>query len=111
MSWDLFFVTVNVCADEFEDNTFQHSCGLSFTGLKMMVDKDAERENDGEAMMSHWRINMNAFHNNNHNKYLILGHRLLSGKDQYKVCNTDVPLSTFLLKTPNHDAHIYQVLW
>jgi hypothetical protein len=41
------------------DNTFQHSCGLSFTGLKMMVDKDAERENDGEAMMSHWRINMN----------------------------------------------------
>jgi hypothetical protein len=52
---------------------------LSFTGLKMMVDKDAERENDGEAMMSHWRINMNAFHNNNHSKYLILGHRLLSG--------------------------------
>jgi hypothetical protein len=74
----------------------KHSCGLSFTGLKMMVDKDAERENDGEAMMSHWRINMNAFHNNNHNKYLILGHRLLSGKDQYKVCNTDVQLSTFL---------------
>lgn len=87
----------------------KHSCGLSFTGLKMMVDKDAERENDGEAMMSHWRINMISFHNN-HNKYLILEHRLLSGKEHYKVCNTDVPLSTYLLKTPNHDSHIYQVL-
>jgi hypothetical protein len=53
---------------------------------------------------------MIAFHNNNHNKYLILGHRLLSGKDQYKVYNTDVLHSTYLLKTPNHDAHIYQVL-
>ena len=76
----------------------------------MMVDKDAERENDGEAMMSHWRINMISFHKNNHNKYLILGHRLLLGNDQYKVYTTDVPRSTYLLKTPNHDAHIYQVL-
>lgn len=75
-----------------------------------MVDKDAARENDGEAMMPHWRINMIDFHNNNHNKYLILGHRLLSGKDQYKVCNTDFLLGTYLLKTPNHDAYIYQVL-
>ena len=65
---EIDFLLVNVCADEFEDHTFQHSCGLTFTGLKMMVDKDAERENDGEAMMSHWRINMIDFHN----KYLIL---------------------------------------
>jgi hypothetical protein len=27
------------------------------------------------------------------------------------VYNTDVLHSTYLLKTPNHDAHIYQVLW
>jgi hypothetical protein len=36
--------------------------------------KDAERENDGPAMISIWRINMIDFFNNNHNKYLILGH-------------------------------------
>jgi hypothetical protein len=44
-----------------------------------MADKDAERENDGPAMISIWRINMIDFFNNNHNKYLILGHRILSG--------------------------------
>jgi hypothetical protein len=42
-----------------------------------MADKDAERENDGPAMISIWRINMIDFFNNNHNKYLILGHRIL----------------------------------
>jgi len=34
-----------------------------------MVDKDAERENDGPAMISIWIINMVDFFNNNHNKY------------------------------------------
>ena len=71
---EIDFLLVNVCADEFEDHTFQHSCGLTFTRLKMMVNKYSERENDGEAMMPHWRINMIDFHNS-HNKYLILGHK------------------------------------
>jgi hypothetical protein len=38
-----------------------------------------KRENDGPAMISIWRINMIDFFNNNHNKYLILGHIILSG--------------------------------
>ena len=57
----------------------EHSCAVVWTGLKMMVDKDAERHNDGEAMMSNWKINMIDFWNLDHNKYLILGHRLISG--------------------------------
>ena len=61
-----------------EDHIFQHSCALLFTGLKLMADKDAERENDGPAMISIWRINMIDFLNNNHNKCLILGHTILS---------------------------------
>jgi hypothetical protein len=44
-----------------------------------MADKDAETENDGLAMISIWRINIIDFFNNNHNKYLILGHNILSG--------------------------------
>jgi hypothetical protein len=49
-----------------------------------MADKDAERENDDPAMISIWRINMIYFFNKNHNKYLILGHIILSGM----ICNT-----------------------
>jgi hypothetical protein len=45
---------------------------------KLMAAKDAERENDGSAMISIWRINMIDFLNNNHNKCLILGHTILS---------------------------------
>jgi len=44
-----------------------------------MAERDAERENDGDAIISRWRLDMIPFWNNNHNKYLILGHILLSG--------------------------------
>jgi hypothetical protein len=44
-----------------------------------MADKDAERENDGPAMISIWRISMIDVFNNNHNKYLILCHIILPG--------------------------------
>ena len=44
-----------------------------------MVQTDAERHNNGEQMMSDWRMDMVEFWNCNHNKYLSLGHRLLAG--------------------------------
>ncbi|XP_076080098.1 uncharacterized protein LOC143050878 [Mytilus galloprovincialis] len=61
-----------------DDHKYQYSCAVAWNGLKMMVERDAERENDGLAILFHWRIDMIQFFNNNHNKYLILGHRLLS---------------------------------
>ena len=42
--------------------------------------RDATREGDGLAMLAQWRINMLEFFDRHHNKYLILGHRLLAGK-------------------------------
>lgn len=61
------------------DHVYEHSCAVTWHGLKLMAERDAERENDGDAIISRWRLDMIPFWNNNHNKYLILGHILLSG--------------------------------
>ena len=58
---------------------FNYITGLMFAGLLDLVRHDAVRENDGLAMMSHWRLDMILFHNNHHPKYVLLGHRLLAG--------------------------------
>ena len=62
------------------DHLQEYSCSMFWQFLWHMAHVDAERENDGMAMMSQWRLDMPSFWNNNHNKYLILGHRLLSGE-------------------------------
>ena len=62
------------------DHVQQYSRALLFRGLLHMLDKEFERENDGEEMMRMWKLNMLDFWRNHHNKYLILGHRLLSSK-------------------------------
>ena len=71
-----------------------------------MVNKYSERENDGEAMMPHWRINMIDFHNS-HNKYLILGH-----KDYFLVrinikCETLMSRSAHICWKPQIMMHIF----
>lgn len=43
-----------------------------------MAQTNAERFNNGEQLISDWRLDMVEFWNQNHNK-LILGHRLLAG--------------------------------
>ncbi|XP_070554960.1 uncharacterized protein [Ptychodera flava] len=63
-----------------EDNVFNYSCAMTYRGLLHMAEKDAERENDGQSMISHWKIDMLDFWSNNHFKYLTLGHRLLACK-------------------------------
>lgn len=37
------------------------------------------KENDGDAMMGHWRHDVVQFHNRHHPKYVALAHRLLAG--------------------------------
>ncbi|XP_061162619.1 uncharacterized protein LOC133171838 [Saccostrea echinata] len=69
----------NLKADTKEDGVFNYITALMFVGLMDLVRHDAVRENDGTAMMSHWRLDMILFHNNHHPKYVLLGHRLLAG--------------------------------
>ncbi|XP_041472891.1 uncharacterized protein LOC121422112 isoform X2 [Lytechinus variegatus] len=40
--------------------------------------RDAEREADGVALMRYWRISMPEFYRRGHNKYVAVGHRMLS---------------------------------
>ncbi|XP_006824574.1 uncharacterized protein LOC102801699 [Saccoglossus kowalevskii] len=60
------------------DSINEYSSAVTWRGLYHMVNKDCERENDGDGMLSNWKINMLDFWKQNHNKYLILGHRLIS---------------------------------
>lgn len=66
------------------DSVFQYSCCMLWRGLLHMVQTNAERYNNGEQLTSDWRLDMVDFWNNNHNKYLILGHRLLAGTELIK---------------------------
>ncbi|KAK3107416.1 hypothetical protein FSP39_014037, partial [Pinctada imbricata] len=60
------------------DHVCEYTRAVVWQGLKMMCQRDAERENNGNFLMIDWRVDMVDFWNNNHYKYLILGHRLLS---------------------------------
>ncbi|KAK3102773.1 hypothetical protein FSP39_013844 [Pinctada imbricata] len=57
----------------------QYSCALFWRGLLHLVQTDAERHNNGDQLISDWRLDTVEFWNCNHNKYLTLGHRLLAG--------------------------------
>ncbi|XP_070547020.1 uncharacterized protein [Ptychodera flava] len=65
-------------AEEEADYICQYTCHVLWRGLFHMAERDAERENDGPAMLSHWKISMLDFYMNNHFKYLIAGHRLIA---------------------------------
>ena len=68
-----------------EDGTFNYISSLTYMGLMDLVRQNAVRENDGDAMMSHWRLDLLHFHNYHHPKYVLLGHRLLAGNYFYNV--------------------------
>ena len=63
-----------------EDAVLQYSRAVMWEGLKDMVARDAIRENDGPAMISLWAMENVSFQDRGHNKYLIIGHRLLSSR-------------------------------
>ncbi|OWF35407.1 hypothetical protein KP79_PYT24558 [Mizuhopecten yessoensis] len=65
--------------DSKNDHINQYSCAVVWRGLLHMVQTAAERENNGPVMLSDWRLDMLQFWAYNHNKYLILGHRLRAG--------------------------------
>ena len=66
------------------DGKFNYVTGLTYLELLEEVRRDAIRENDGIAMVSQWRLDMLSFHNRNHYKYIVMGHRLLSGNEKVK---------------------------
>ncbi len=67
------------------------------------------REGDGEAMMSVWRLNMLEFWDNNHPRYLKIGHRLLAGKKQYKLMSNALhymEVSKFVKDLENNSQYL-----
>ncbi|XP_048736103.2 uncharacterized protein LOC125651518 [Ostrea edulis] len=74
------FVDEPVAAhQESGDSVYQYSRSMLWRGLLHMAQTHAERTNNGDHIISDWRMDMVQFWNHNHNKYLILGHRLLGG--------------------------------
>ena len=63
-----------------DDHVFNYTTALTFRGLQDMALRAAVRANDGDDMMALSRMSMPEFYTERHNKYLILGHRLLSGE-------------------------------
>ncbi|XP_052217447.1 uncharacterized protein LOC127835183 [Dreissena polymorpha] len=60
------------------DHKQAYAMSVLWRGLMHMAERDAERENDGEAMISFWRLNMLEFWEHGHYKYLTLAFRLLA---------------------------------
>jgi hypothetical protein len=70
----MFFLESSSLSDSHtnvNDHVYEYSCAVTWHGLKLMAERDAERENDGDAIISQWRLDMIPFWNNNHNEYLI----------------------------------------
>ncbi len=73
-----------------EDYKQAYSKALLWRGLGHMCRRDAIQENDGPAMVTLWKIDMLDFHGRNHNKYLILAHRLSTDLSRWmpaSICN------------------------
>ncbi len=64
-----------------QDHLRNYSISTVWNGLLDIAYADMVKEGDGLAIMSMWRLNMIRFWIGGHNKYLIIGHRLLAGKD------------------------------
>ncbi|XP_077862791.1 uncharacterized protein LOC102803909 [Saccoglossus kowalevskii] len=67
------------CKNRNHDHVQTYTCALLWRCLSDLTRRDAIRENDGEAMLDHWTFDMLDFWERNHNKYMILGHRLIAG--------------------------------
>ena len=66
----------NYVISNYMDHLRNYSCAITWCGLNLMTRRDAVREADGDAMMSHWKIDLVHFYASHHPKYLILAHRL-----------------------------------
>lgn len=61
------------------DTIFAYSRALAWYGLVQRAHTDAERENDGPAILAFWKIDLIQFWEHGHTKYLILAIRILAG--------------------------------
>ena len=71
----------NFADGEDADDVLAYMRALLWRGLGHLTRRQSIRENDGPAMIAHWKIDMPMFWENNHYKYLIIGHRLLAGTE------------------------------
>ena len=60
------------------DYVYNYSRSLVWCGLNILCRRDAVREEDGEAMISHWKLDLIRFFRRGHPKYVILAHRLIA---------------------------------
>lgn len=63
---------------------YEYTKAVVWKGLSDMVKRDAVRENDGPLMLLYWKMDIAAFANDNHYKYFILAHRLLTSINGWK---------------------------
>ena len=70
--------------DDREDSVYNYSRCMLWRGLLHMIQTYAERCNNKDHMIADWRLDMVEFWNYNHNKYIILGHRLLASNQRFK---------------------------
>ena len=63
-----------------DDHILQYSTGMVFDGLLHEARRDAVRENDGDRMISHWKMELPELPANRHYKYCIVTHHLIAGK-------------------------------
>lgn len=66
------------------DAMFQYNCCLIWCGLLHIVHTDRNDTITEKQLVSNWSLDIVKFLNNNHNKYLILGHILWADKELMK---------------------------
>ena len=62
------------------DHINEFTKNVMWQGLMHQVRLDAERENDGKLLNTLWKTDVPFFWAENHNKYMIQGHRLTAGE-------------------------------
>ena len=67
------------------DHVREYTLDVTRRDLLNMVHRDAIPEADGPAMISQWRVHMPYFWNVGHNKYMIVGHRMMVGNYEIAV--------------------------
>ena len=81
------------------DSVQEYTRFTTWLGLLILAHHDAERENDGPAMLNIWKVAQIGFVQNNNNKYLALAHRLLTGKMFHHQLCFMLTMSMYFIRT------------
>ena len=85
---------------------WEYTKGLLWQALNLFVRGDAFKENDGPAIVFHWRMDM-SYMSKGHNKYMILGHQLLA-YNIFNTCSISATFETGCEWYPSLMAHQHQ---